>query len=216
MGQSQPYANKKEDHSDYKNKDVYRPDNLNRDSEHSVLIVTADKTEDLEFFYPYYRFIEAGFRVDVAMPKGGEFKGKQGLGLKETKKIADVSADDYDLLYIPGGKAPAELKNNVEVLELTRNFVHQHKLIAAICHGPQILAAANVIDGRKIAAWPEVKDEVVAAGALYIDRDTVIDSQFITARWPGDLPTHLHGIFEMLEHGMKWGEHAKRPSQPHA
>ncbi len=181
------------------NKDLYRPERQNDNATQAVLILTANKTEDLEFFYPYYRFLEAGFRVDVATPDGGEFKGKAGLGLKQTRKIGDVNAADYTLLYIPGGKAPAELKNNVEALELTRRFATGQKLIAAICHGPQLLAAADVIDGRKIAAWPEVKDEVVEAGALYIDQDAVIDGPFITARWPGDLPMHLKTTLDYMQ-----------------
>ena len=79
-------------------KDVYRPDTQNENANRAILILTANNTEDIEFFYPYYRFIEAGFRVDVATPSGGAFKGKQGLGLKETMKITDANPDDYALL----------------------------------------------------------------------------------------------------------------------
>jgi len=186
-------------------KDLYRPDNRGEEFAHAILILTADKTEDLEFFYPYYRFIEAGYRVDVATPDGGEFKAKQGLGLKQTKKLIEVIPEDYDLLYIPGGKAPADLKKNIDALTLVRRFAIAEKPIAAICHGPQVLAAAKIIDGRNIAAWPEVKDEVVEGGATYVDRETVVDGQFITARWPGDLPSHLKHILEKLRHGEKRG-----------
>src|SRR6185312_11886690 len=103
-------------------RDIYQPETQNRDAARAILIITADQTEDLEFFYPYYRFLEAGYKVDVATPKGGAFKAKHGLGLQQTKKINDMKADNYVLLYIPGGKAPAELKNNVGVLNLTRDF----------------------------------------------------------------------------------------------
>ncbi len=181
-------------------KDTYLPQTQNRLADATgILIVTADKTEDLEFFYPYYRFIEAGFRVDVATPDGGAFKGKQGLGLKQTRKLAEVSAENYDLLYIPGGKAPAELKDNQEALALVKNFVRSGKPVAAVCHGPQLLAAADVIRGRRIAAWPEVKDEVIAAGATYVDSETVQDGPFTTARWPGDLPSHVKFTLEALK-----------------
>jgi len=180
-------------------KDVYRSDHQNETAPRAILILTADKTEDLEFFYPYYRFLEAGFRVDVATPEGGEFKGKQGLGLKQTKKIKDMKADDYVLLYIPGGKAPAELKNNLDAINLVRKFCIGKKPVAAICHGPQLLAAAHVIDGRKLTAWPEVKDEVVVASGIYVDQETVTDGPFTTARWPGDLPAHLKQVLKELE-----------------
>lgn len=181
------------------NKDLYRPETNNNSANRAVLMMTANKTEDLEFFYPYYRFIEAGFKVDVVTPDGGEFKGKQGLGLKETGKIKDVRVDNYVLLYIPGGAAPAELKKNTDAVDVVRGFAASQKPIAAVCHGPQLLAAANVIKGRKIAAWPEVKDEVVTAGATYVDQETVVDGLFITARWPGDLPTHLKTTFKELQ-----------------
>src|ERR1700753_563379 len=73
-----------------------------------VVILTADDTEDTEFFYPYYRLTEEGYSVDVVTPKGGKFEAKHGLGLQNTKAISEVRPQDYSLLYIPGGKAPAE------------------------------------------------------------------------------------------------------------
>jgi len=177
--------------------DAYKPP-VNGNAMRAVLMLTADKTEDLEFFYPYYRFIEAGFKVDVVTPKGGEFKGKQGLGLKDTLKITEVDAQDYDLLYIPGGKAPAELKKDDNAIALARQFIAEGKPIAAVCHGPQVLAAADLIQGRKIAAWPEVEEEIEEAGASYVNEETVVDGPFITARWPADLPAHLRQTLTVL------------------
>lgn len=163
-----------------------------------VLIVTADNTQDLEFFYPYYRFIEAGYYVDVATPGGGSFRGKQGMGLQQTHALRDISPTSYDLLYIPGGKAPEALKKSVEALALVKSFVASGKPVAAICHGGQLLAAANVVEGRRIAAWPEVEGEIAEAGGQYVNEETVVDGQFITARWPGDLPAHLAASIAML------------------
>lgn len=165
----------------------------------SILILTADDTQDLEFFYPYYRFIEEGYHVDVATPRGGAFQGKQGMGLKQTKAVADVAESHYDLLYIPGGKAPARLKENELALELTRHFADSGKPIAAICHGAQVLAAAEIIGGIRIAAWPDVEEEVQEAGARYTNEPVVVDGQFITARWPGDLPAHMQSVLQALE-----------------
>jgi protease I len=165
----------------------------------SILILTADHAQDLEFFYPYYRFIEAGYRVDVATPAGGAFKGKQGMGLKQTRALADIDPSEYQLLYIPGGKAPAELKDNRQALDITRDFVRSAKPVAAICHGAQVLAAADVIKGYHIAAWPEVENEVRKAGGNYVSGPAVVDGQFITGRWPGDLPQHLAKTLEILE-----------------
>ena len=171
-----------------------------------VLIITADNTEDLEFFYPYYRLNEEGYQVDVATPKG-TFKGKNGYGLKETKMISDVKPSDYAMLYIPGGKAPAELRKDEKVISFVKEFAKSGKPIAAICHGPQVLVTADVIKGKKISAYPEVQKEVEEAGATYSDEALAIDGQFITARIPGDLPRHMCGVIDVLQ-----GKSVKRPA----
>jgi protease I len=163
-----------------------------------VIIITADKTEDLEFFYPYYRLTEAGYAVDVVTPDGGKFEAKHGLGLNSTTAIKDVRPQDYVLLYIPGGKAPAELRKNDAVLKFVKEFAHSGKPIAAICHGPQILVSADVIKGKQLASWPEVAKEIEEAGGIFVNEALVIDGQFITSRKPGDLHRHLYGVLEYL------------------
>ena len=164
-----------------------------------VLILTADDTQDLEFFYPYYRLNEEGYSVDVATPKGGSFKGKMGMGLKQTLSIKDVQPENYALLYIPGGKAPAELRENDMVIAFVQKFAASGKPIAAICHGPQVLVTADLVRGKKISAYPEVAKEIEAAGGRWADEALAIDGQFITARVPGDLPRHLCGVIDTLQ-----------------
>ena len=163
-----------------------------------IAIITADGTEDQEFFYPYSRFLEEGYAVDVLTPKGKEFKGKNGAGLKDTMKIEDADALSYDLLYIPGGKAPAKLKKEKEAVTFVQQFCRSGKPVGAICHGPQLLAEADVIRGAAISAWPECKEEVEKAGAVYQDSECVRDGQFITGRWPGDLPAQVKSVLEAL------------------
>ena len=166
-----------------------------------IAILTTDGTEDQEFFYPYYRFLEEGYRVDVLTPDGKEFKGKNGAGLKTTGKIADARPQDYTLLYIPGGKAPAKLKKEDAAIEFVRAFCGTGKPVGAICHGPQLLAEANVIEGFKIAAWPDCEDEVTRAGGQFRNDACVQDGPFITGRWPGDLPQQMGRIIDMLKSG---------------
>lgn len=166
-----------------------------------ILMITADGTEDQEFFYPYYRFSEAGYQVDVATPDGGKFKGKNGAGLQETMKIEDVEPNQYAMLYIPGGKAPAKLKKEKEAVRLVKEFCATGKPIAAICHGPQLLAEAGVINGRGIAAWPECQEEVEEAGAKFRNEACVHDGQFITGRWPADLPEQMAEVMKVLGAG---------------
>ena len=104
-----------------------------------VIIITGNKAEDTEFFYPYYRLVEEGYTVDVVTEDGKDFECKHGLGLKDTKSIEHVRPEDYALLYIPGGKAPAELRKNEKVIEFVKAFAKSNKPIAAICHGAQVL-----------------------------------------------------------------------------
>jgi len=163
-----------------------------------VAIITADNTEDIEFFYPYYRLTEEGYTVDVITPKGGKFAGKHGLGLKQTKAIASVRPEDYALIYIPGGKAPVELRKNDEVLSFVKAFAATGKPIAAICHGPQVLISAGLVKGKQMASWPEVGKEIQEAGGTFVNEALVEDGQFITARQPGDLHRHLYGVLQYL------------------
>jgi protease I len=140
-----------------------------------VIIITADNTEDIEFFYPYYRLTEEGYAVDVVTPKGGKFAGKHGLGLNKSVAINDVNPADYALLYIPGGKAPAELRKNDAVISFVKQFAAAGKPIAAICHGPQVLVSADLVRGRQLAAWPEVAKEIEEAGGTFVDEALVED-----------------------------------------
>lgn len=173
-----------------------------------IAILTDDKTEDLEFFYPFYRLNEEGYTVDVITPAGKSFEAKHGLGLKKTKALKDANASEYALLYIPGGKAPASLRDNKEVISFVKQFAASNKLIAAICHGPQVLATADLLRGKHIAAWPEIRDEIEKAGAIFVDEALVEDGQFITARRPGDLHRHLCGVLDVLQN-----RQSEKPSQ---
>lgn len=155
--------------------------------------------KDLEFFYPYYRFNEEGYEVDIITEDGGSFEAKHGLGLKESKSIDNVQANNYDLLYLPGGKAPEKLRENEKILKFVREIVNSGKIVASICHGAQILISAGVVKGKKIAAWPEMKEELEKAGVEFADEALQKDGNFITARKPGDLHRHLAGVLESLK-----------------
>lgn len=181
--------------------DIHKVSSAPVSAKGKIAILTTDGTEDQEFFYPYYRLTEAGYQVDVITPDGKDFKGKNGAGLKSTMKLENCNAPAYDLLYIPGGKAPEKLKKEEAAVDFVIDFAKTGKPIAAICHGPQLLAKAGVIEGHRIAAWPECDKEVEEGGAAYVFEECVQDGQFITARWPGDLPAHLAKTLEALQSG---------------
>jgi protease I len=195
------------------NRDILKvapiPDRLKKNQR--VAIITGDDVEDLEFFYPYYRLTEAGYEVAVITAKGGAFKGKHGLELKDSLAIDSVDPANYVLLYLPGGKAPAELRKNEKVLAFVKRFAEKGKPIAALCHGPQVLISADLVRGKQIAAWPGIREEVEKAGATFIDEALVEDGAFITGRMPGDLHRHLYGVIKALE-GLRLAKEEDRRS----
>lgn len=180
------------------NNDYYISSPVQAQSRGSVLMLSAENVHDLEFFYPYYRLSEAGYQVDVVTPDGKEFKGKFGIPFKQVKNAKDVDATRYALLYIPGGKAPEALRKDEAILTLVKRFSENGTPVASICHGAQVLVSAGVVKGKRIAAWPEVESEITEAGGKFANEASVTDGQFITARWPGDLPAHLEAVLEAL------------------
>lgn len=118
--------------------------------------------------------------------------GANGGFLRPARRVVRAS------MSVPGGKAPAKLKKEKEAVEFVRQFCRSGKPVGAICHGPQLLAEAGVITGKKIAAWPDCEKEVEEAGALYQYAECMKDGPFITGRWPGDLPAQMKAVMEAL------------------
>ena len=153
-----------------------------------ALILVASHVEDIEFFYPYYRLQEEGWEVDVATPDGQTIVGEHEYGFDPDMKIAEASAEDYDLLVLPGGKAPERVRMAPESVEIARSMLEAGKTVAAICHGIQTLISADVLKGRRATCWPAIRDDARAVGAEYLDQDVVVDGNLVTSRRPDDLP----------------------------
>jgi protease I len=164
-----------------------------------IAVLTADNVEDVEFFYPYYRFIEAGYDVDVITPAGGALTGYRGMGLAESVALADVDPADYLLLYVPGGLAPGELRTIPAALDFVRAFAAAQRPIGLVCHGPQLLIDAGLAKGRSLTSWYEVREEIEAAGGIWLDEPVVQDGLIFSARKPGDLPKEMHTIMQYLD-----------------
>lgn len=156
-----------------------------------ALIISADHFEDTELLVPYYRLKEAGFEMDVASISRGNINGKHGYEVRVDKALRDVHAKDYDLLVLPGGKAPAALRKEPAALEIVKEFFLGNKPVAAICHGPQILVTAGVLKGRRATCYHSVAAELKEAGALYEDSEVVVDGNLVTSRQPSDLPAFM-------------------------
>ncbi len=163
-----------------------------------ALMISADEFDDLELFVPYYRLQEDGIEVHVASMKEGIIHGKHGNKAKVDKKLTDVNPEEYDILVLPGGRAPETLRKEERILEVVRQFFASRKPVAAICHGPQILISAGLMKGRRATCYKSVIDEMIAAGAHYEYRDVVVDGNLITARQPSDLPAFIREMMHML------------------
>ena len=163
-----------------------------------VLIISDNQVEDVELMAPMYRLLEAGQDVEVAALKAGPFKGKHGYEINADRAVAEVNPADYDMLLLPGGKAPATLRQDPQVLAAAKHFMDNDKPVAAICHGPQILAAAGVIKNRHITCWPEVAREVKEAGADYEDSEVVVDRNLVSSRRPSDIPAFQREFMKLI------------------
>lgn len=168
-----------------------------------ALILSADNFEDTELLVPLYRLREAGYTVDVASGRKDPIRGKHSYDVPVTKLFSEVNPKDYDVLMLPGGKAPAAIRNDAKVQEIARSFFSDNKPVAAICHGPQILISAGLIRGRKATCYKEVVTELREAGAQYEDSEVVVDGNLITSREPGDLPAFNRELMRVLGKAVK-------------
>jgi protease I len=164
-----------------------------------ALIVSADNFEDTELLVPYYRLKEAGVEVTVASLNRRTITGKHGYEVAVDKSLDEVNPDDYAILVLPGGKAPEVVRKEPKALEIARDFFERNKTVAAICHGPQILVSAGLMQGRRATCYRSVADELKEAGALYEDRELVVDANLITSRQPEDLPAFMREIMKQIK-----------------
>lgn len=164
-----------------------------------VLMFVGDDYEDMELQYPKYRLLEAGAQVVVAgLDEGVTYKGKYGYPQVSQKKIADLSASDFDGLVIPGGWMPDKLRRYDEVKQITRQIHEAGKCVASICHGPWIDISAGIVKGATYTSTPGLTDDLVNAGATWVDQPVVIDGNHVTSRRPDDLPDFCRGILEVM------------------
>lgn len=163
-----------------------------------ALIITADRFEDSELLVPYHRLVEAGLEVDIASISPGKIRGKHGHEIAVDKALRDVDPNDYDILVIPGGKAPAALRREQAAIEIAKDFFRRNKPVAAICHGPQVLIAAGGMKGKHATCYHSVAGEMRSAGALYEDKEVVVDGNLVTSRQPSDLPAFMREILKLL------------------
>lgn len=169
----------------------------------SAVILTADKFEDLEVIYPFYRLLEEGIRVDIAAPRIEHLHGENGYSVEPTKTFDQIVPEDYDILFLPGGDpqgAPTTVRKHPAAQATARLFMKTDRPVASICHGPYTLISAGVVRGRKMTSfWGDgVPQELINAGAQYIDSEVVVDGNLVTSRYPGDLPAFMREVMKVV------------------
>ncbi|WP_420139449.1 type 1 glutamine amidotransferase domain-containing protein [Sphingomonas sp.] len=168
-----------------------------------ALIIATDGFEQSELFDPRQALIDAGVEVTLASPARDPIQGmehdKKGDTITPDALISDVAVDGYDALVIPGGVAnPDTLRMNEQAIKLVRDFLFAKKPVAAICHGPWLLAEAEVLEGRTVTGWPSIRTDLKHAGAIVVDQEVVVDDNLITSRKPDDIPAFNRELLAKL------------------
>ncbi len=173
-----------------------------------ALILTANKFEDMELFFPYFRLLEEGLEVDIAAPKKGHIEGEHGYDLEIEKTFDEVHPEEYDLLLIPGGSpdgAPSVVRIDTKAQEIAKSFFNSNKPVSSICHGPWLLASSGLVKGRRLTSyWHDgVPEDIKKAGGIYEDKEVVVDGNLVTSRYPGDLPAFMRETIRMVSRILK-------------
>jgi protease I len=164
-----------------------------------IAILIEDLFNERELIYPYYRLLEEGYEVHLVGPKKDTvYTSKSGLTEKSTHASNEIRAEDYDGVVIPGGFSPDFMRRTKATVDFVRDMDKLNKPVAAICHGGWMLASACNLKGKKVTSFFSIKDDMVHAGAEYVDEEVVVSGNIITSRNPNDLPVFLKAIIEKL------------------
>lgn len=165
-----------------------------------IAILAEQDFEDSELIEPMRAMKNAGVRVVIVGSGSQEtYRGKRGSAIAIVDATADeVKAEDFDAIIVPGGYAPDKMRLHQSMVALVRKAHDSGKVIAAICHGPQLLISADVVRGRRVTSWPSIAVDLKNAGAKWVDAPVVQDRNLITSRKPADLPKFNKAIIEAL------------------
>ncbi|MFP3914143.1 MAG: type 1 glutamine amidotransferase domain-containing protein [Actinomycetota bacterium] len=165
-----------------------------------IALLAADMFEDVELWYPYYRLLEAGHQVDiVGCEAGATHKGKKGTSVETTHAAADVAEVEYSAVVIPGGFSPDYMRRCRPLVDLVRSVGQAGQTVAAVCHGPWMLASAGLARDRRVTSYPSIRVDLEHAGGNWVDEEVVEDGNVITSRRPDDLPAFMRTVIAALE-----------------
>ncbi|PWG79987.1 type 1 glutamine amidotransferase domain-containing protein [Pararcticibacter amylolyticus] len=179
----------------------------------NIAILTENGFEEVELTSPKEALLEAGANVHVISPQKEKVRAMKNhewsIEIPVDKHISEVNADDYDGLVLPGGVFnPDQLRMNDQAISFIKAFFEAGKPVAAICHGPQSLITAAVVQGRDMTSYPSIKADLIYAGANWMDKEVVVDQGLVTSRTPDDLPAFNRKMCEEFAEGVHDRQHA--------
>lgn len=171
-----------------------------------VAILTEDGFEEVELTSPKEELEAAGAEVHIVSPKKGKVKGWDhdhwSIELDVDVNVDEANAEDYDALVIPGGVInPDKMRINKSCVEFAQQFLEAGKPVAAICHGPQLLLETGLVSGRNMTSYPSIRTDLLNAGALWVDKEVVVDNGLVTSRSPKDLQAFNKKMIEEIKEG---------------
>lgn len=171
-----------------------------------IAILATNGFEESELKSPKEFLEQQGWTADIVSLKSGTIKGwKEGNWSNEFEvnyTLDEVSSKDYDALVLPGGVInPDQLRRDEKAVSFVKDFFSENKPVAAICHGPQILVDAEVLEGRSVTSFSSIKKDLLNAGAVWTDEEVVVDSGLVTSRTPDDLPAFNKKMVEEFKEG---------------
>jgi len=164
----------------------------------NVLIMLGPDFEDREVCYPHLRMLEAGASVTLAGLGEKTYTGKYGLPLDVDGPMEAYENQRWDAVIIPGGWAPDKIRMNAAALNIVKQTSQEGRVVAAICHGGWVLASAEVVHGKKVTSYVAIKDDLIHAGAYWVDEEVVVDGMLVTSRNPWDLPAFCRSILRLM------------------
>lgn len=164
-----------------------------------IAVLVDQLYQEMEVWYPYYRFQEAGADVvTVGAEAGKTYPSKLGYPAHCDLSYDQARAADFDGVVIPGGYAPDHIRRHAKANQFVKDMDHQGKLVACICHGGWVLCSAGILQGRRATSFFAIKDDLVHAGAAWEDAEVVVDHNLVTSRKPEDLPAFCRAAMTVL------------------
>jgi protease I len=164
-----------------------------------VVLLAENNYEDMELWVPYFRLKEEGAEVTIVGTGSSQaYTSKHGYPVQVDKEAKEIDMSQYDGVVIPGGYAPDIMRRFPEMVKIVKEAHQKGKVVAAICHAGWMLASAGILKGKGVTGYFAIKDDLINAGANYVDQEVVRDGNLITSRQPADLPAFCREIVEAL------------------